>query len=239
MGSLHESRLQPNENSGGASAVMDVFLVIAALGVGLIPSMILGDPRWGPVAILTACTAVAALIRFRGRQWAEFGLFRPPSYFRMALIVLAAWLAISVILALVIPVLTQWVPAPDLSAAEFIKGNTAALVVTLIVAWTTAAFGEEIVFRGFLFVRLSEWFGPSRIAKVSALIGQSILFGVSHFYQGISGVLITSVVGLLLGVAFTLGRRNIWAVVLAHGILDSISLVVIYLGLFPTAGSPA
>jgi len=43
------------------------------------------------------------------------------------------------------------------------------------VAWTQAAFGEEMVFRGFLLTRLEILLGHGVSATVSAVTGQALL----------------------------------------------------------------
>jgi membrane protease YdiL (CAAX protease family) len=58
---------------------------------------------------------------------------------------------------------------------------------------------------------------------------------MAHAYQGLAGVLITGVIGLVLGVVFLLGRRNLVAGIVLHGLLDTISLTLLFLGLAPPA----
>jgi len=48
---------------------------------------------------------------------------------------------------------------------------------------------------------------------------------VAHFYQGPSGILLTGTTGLLIGAAFLLVRRNLWPLVIAHGLINTISFV--------------
>lgn len=55
--------------------------------------------------------------------------------------------------------------------------------------------------------------------------------GVGHWYQGVAGVWGSAVSGLLFGVLYLKGGRNLWLPILAHGFSDTIGLVLIYLGL--------
>jgi membrane protease YdiL (CAAX protease family) len=47
----------------------------------------------------------------------------------------------------------------DLSAFENLKGNFNQLLFFLALTWTLAAFGEEIVYRGYLQKRIRDLFG--------------------------------------------------------------------------------
>ena len=59
----------------------------------------------------------------------------------------------------------------------------------------------------------------------------SVLFGYGHYYKGPAGILDSSVAGLILGSAYLLAGRNLWASVLAHGFIDTIGLLLLFLGL--------
>jgi membrane protease YdiL (CAAX protease family) len=65
-------------------------------------------------------------------------------------------------LALFIPVLNHLTgTTQDLSAFENLKGNFGNLLFFLVLTWTLAAFGEEIVYRGYLQKRMCDLFvGP-------------------------------------------------------------------------------
>ncbi len=47
------------------------------------------------------------------------------------------------------PMITQWTLQPlDISSFEVLRGNVSALLGGLVVVWTVAAFGEELVVAG-------------------------------------------------------------------------------------------
>jgi hypothetical protein len=62
----------------------------------------------------------------------------------------------------------------------------------------------------------------------SSVVISSVIFGLIHAYQGITGILITGSVGFIFGVAFILNGRRLWPVMLMHGIIDTISFISIY-----------
>ena len=120
-------------------------------------------------------------------------------------------------------------PADD--AFGYLKGSPIALVATLVfLAWGTAAFGEEIIARGFVLNRLSDALGGSGIATLIALFLHAILFGLGHFSYGLRGVISAGVIAVIFGTTYLISGRSLWAVIPAHGIIDTISLVQTYQG---------
>ncbi|MCC6684209.1 MAG: CPBP family intramembrane metalloprotease [Bacteroidia bacterium] len=84
--------------------------------------------------------------------------------------------------------------------------------------WLSAAIGEEIIFRGFLldrFVQLTNHRG------VSVAIS-SVLFALIHIYQGANGVVTTFVAGVLFGLLYLRSDKNLFLLILAHGIADTL-----------------
>jgi len=84
-----------------------------------------------------------------------------------------------------------------------------------IVTSLTAAFCEEIVWRGYALKYLSKIHHRSIIA----LFISSIFFGLFHWGYGPSGCLSTAIIGGFLGI-IVLWRRNLWSVILIHFLVD-------------------
>jgi len=59
---------------------------------------------------------------------------------------------------------------PDLSDLRPLVGNSKMLLVALVLTWTLAAFGEELVYRGYLMNRVADLFGRTRLAWTVSLI---------------------------------------------------------------------
>jgi membrane protease YdiL (CAAX protease family) len=58
----------------------------------------------------------------------------------------------------------------------------------------------------------------------------SILFGYGHYYKCASGVIESSVAGLILGSAYMVAGRNLWANILAHGFIDTFGVIDAFFG---------
>jgi membrane protease YdiL (CAAX protease family) len=122
---------------------------------------------------------------------------------------------------------------PHLSDFNSLTGNFKLLLLLLVLAWTLAAFGEEMVYRGYLMNLIADLGGQTRAAWIASLLVVHTLFGLAHSYQGISGAIVEGLSGLLLGLIYLGFRRNLAVPIIAHGITDTVDLVLIFLGKFP------
>ncbi len=124
---------------------------------------------------------------------------------------------------------------PDVSSFRALTGNVSRSLLMLTIGWTFAAFGEEIIFRGYLCNRLTDVVGNSRAGWTLALAFSSVFFGLLHSYQGVSGMIDVSISGALFGFGYYLSGRNLWVAILMHGIADTIGVVKFYFGIYPGA----
>ena len=173
-----------------------------------------------------------ASARLRDGGFSAIGFKRPKSWRRIVVIALAA-AALRILLGdLVIePLTAKFWPAPIAPAlANEITGNPIAAAIALLIVWTFAAFGEEISYRGYLVRRGADAFGGSSAANWIAVLIVSILFGFGHYYKGASGIVDSSVAGLILGTAFIVSGRNLWAAILAHGLIDTFGVIAAFFG---------
>ena len=171
-------------------------------------------------------------IRLRDGGWSAMGFKRPASWRRVLLIALAA-AALRIILGqfVVEPITGVFWPKPGApELANEITGNVKNAVLALLFVWTFAAFGEEIVYRGYLLTRAADVGKRSVAAFWIGVVLVSILFGYGHYYKGVSGVIDSGVAGLILGTAYILAGRNLWACILAHGFIDSFGVIDAFSG---------
>lgn len=81
----------------------------------------------------------------------------------------------------------------------------------------TAAITEEIIYRGFLIKAFTTLFPHLSIGFI--LLIASFLFGLAHTYQGLIGVIRTTVVGIFFSLLY-LGFGSIVPVILFHFLID-------------------
>jgi membrane protease YdiL (CAAX protease family) len=182
------------------------------------------------VLILAALGLIS--MRLRNGSWLAMGFRRPESWRNVVLVALAV--AVIRIVGgdyLLLPILERFWSEPALpSDVEEIKGNLKMALLYLLIVWSFAAFGEEMAYRGYLIRRAAELLGESQRAWWLAVVIAAILFGLGHWYKGMSGVIDSGMAGLLLGAAYLLTGRNIWTCVLAHGFIDTIGVTALYFG---------
>jgi len=227
--------------------LLEIAVVFVPLYVLLILSVRLGGDDFvplggelsllgGPLVNLGLVVTIAifwVVSKIRGSTWSDFGLARPKSWGRTILMGIGVTVGIIVSFALLMPLITLAFPIPqaDNSRFDILQGNLPNLILNVVAAWFTAAFLEELLWRGYLMNRLVDLQGKkTKLAWVISLVGSAIIFGLGHTYQGLGGVIKITAVGLLFGAAFLTVRRNLWPVIIAHALLDTISFVQDYFG---------
>lgn len=202
------------------------FLLGAALVVG--HNLFKSLPNEVPILFVIGLVSM----RVRNGSWSAFGLRRPRSWAIVILIaVLAAALRLGGDEIVLAPVVEQLWPEKALSE-EFsaITGNPLEALRWLVIVWTFAAIGEEFSYRGYLLNRAAEALGGSNRAFVIAMIAVALLFGIGHAWNGPGGMISSGFAGLVFGAAYLIARRNLWACILAHGLVDTIGIAALYFG---------
>jgi uncharacterized protein len=158
--------------------------------------------------------------------WSAIGYVRPASWTRCiaggCLLGAAFKLGMK---AVVMPLLG----APAINQAyHSLAGNRAALPAALFAVVVGAGFGEETLFRGYLFERCGRLLGRNRLATAATVLLTSIWFGAVHFpVQGLPGTEQAAIVGLAFGTIYARTRR-IFTLMVAHAAFDLTALALIY-----------
>ena len=185
-----------------------------------------------PGRMLLLVLSAMLLLRATGETWGDVGLRTPGSFWRTTGLVVGGYLTIGAAFAAATQLLLPALGLEPKTAAAFavVRGDLGEYLYWLIpVAWGSAAFGEELVFRGFLQSRLERMVGSIGGAPFMAAVGQAAIFGALHAYQGVGGAILAGLTGFVIGLVYILGRRNLWACIILHGLIDTISLTAIYL----------
>ena len=177
---------------------------------------------------------VIALVSARLARGGFNGLgFVPPTSWRRLMLLALAFVALRWTAGLGIETLAAhvWPPIVGPKGAQRIVGDPMAALAALGVVWTFAAFGEEISYRGYILGRAATALGGGRHAQIAAVVISGLLFGLGHAYKGPTGVVDSSMAGLLMGAVFLLSGRCLWACILAHGLSDTLAVALTYMGL--------
>jgi membrane protease YdiL (CAAX protease family) len=187
----------------------------------------------GAMATLVLLVPCTWLLHRRGVSWGELGFKRITRYGRTIAWAIGLFLVLMLLPALVTAPLAFLLALPPRHLEVFadLRGNLPLFLVTLVtVGWGAAAFGEELVFRGFIFRRLIDAFGGTRLGVTGALALQAGLFALGHLYLGPRGVLDAACVGLVSGAAYLANGRDLWPLIIAHGLVDTVGITALYLG---------
>ena len=174
------------------------------------------------------------LVLLRGERLADIGLKRPTSWTRT--IMIGIGLAAIVFIAMYLSERAGF--RRDLSKFKSVEGNLELAVLGVFYALVGAGFYEEFTFRGFLMQGLAMLFGGSRRAWIVACVLQGALFGLAHAYQNPLGIAITGTLGILMGLLVLASGRNLWLVIIGHGLYDASRFVLYYFQGPPTGLSP-
>lgn len=229
-----------------ARAARDLALVLGTLY--LVKWLLLNiDTLWvsaGPISLLASLGVTFLCLRLSKERWSSIGLKRPESIRKMLL-----WTVVILVATMGVGILVESAVSSLFGSAEEsltgvderfenrfanLPGNVPIYLQWVAVAWIVGGFTEELLFRGFLISRFERLFSPVPFAIVIAIVLQAVVFGHQHFYyQGLGGALATGLIALVSGIFFVLLKRNIWPLILSHGLANTLGFSLIFLGVIP------
>jgi uncharacterized protein len=172
----------------------------------------------------------------RGIPWRDVGFCVPPRWKRLLTLGVVAGVVMEALeLFVTQPILVRVLGKyPDLSELRDVVGSVPLMLLMIALAWTLAAVGEELVWRGYIFNRLGDLLGGNRSGPTRiALVVVSAAFGVAHLDQCVTGVIENAINGMLLGLLYLRSGRNLLAPIVAHGITDTLDALIIFSGHYP------
>jgi len=217
---------RPPRGSRASRGVAAIELLAVALLVALRWVGVLKNPSL-PILLLGW-----AALWLRRSSWRRLGLRRPAGGWRVL-----AWCAVAAIaydaldVRALLPLLHRITGEPaNLSQFQPVAGHLGTVLTWILIGWTIGAFVEELAYRGLVLDRLEEVLGHTRAATFLAVLAVSGLFGLIHGYQGITGILDNVFAGAFFALVYLCAGRNLWGAVVAHGVVNTISFVLLYFG---------
>lgn len=212
---------------------LSMLTVISIAGIFLWTGNRLNSTPLALSGMAIAWFGLRGLMWLQKLRWNDFGLHKPKSWIETIIYSLAGTIFLHILISLILaPLVISLTKKPvDASQFDLLRGNLLALLIGLVIVWTLAAFGEEMVFRGYIMHTLARPFKQKNLGWVFAVLMTSILFGWGHSYQGITGIILTGVVGIIYALAFFISGKNLWVPILIHGLYDTSAFLIIFFNL--------
>jgi len=171
-------------------------------------------------------------MRVRGITWNELGLHKPKSLKKTILISILILVA-TVMSIMAFNIIKDHLPfssAPDTSSVSAVskfgnlKGNWP-LFFTIIPMVLLESCLEELLDRGFLMNWFERLFSKTYFATVLAVLLQAVIFGFRHSYDLSERSITVGLIGLVMGIAYVTFGRNLWPLIIAHCVLNTMSMM--------------
>lgn len=186
-------------------------------GFGFVPAAI------GTILHNLAFLSLIAFFAWKNREaWERFGLTKSGAA-REA--VVGVWLFVLMTLAasLVEKSLSALgVSLPDKALPSFLTPSSPGAYVLALVLVLLVAISEEVLFRGYLILRLTSVTG----GRLPAVLISTLIFASGHGYEGISGVVAVFLIGLVLSMVY-LWRKSLVAPMVMHFLQDFLGIFVL------------
>jgi len=171
-------------------------------------------------------------MRVRGVTWKELGLRKPKSLIKTLLVSVSILVAVIISILIFeiikdqIPFFTDSEASSESAVSKFgdLKGNFSLFFSIIIFIWIES-FLEELLDRGFLMNWFERLFSKSSLATVFAVLIQAAIFGFRHSYDISERSITVFIIGLIMGIAYMYFGRNLWPLIIAHCILNSMSML--------------
>ncbi|NQU49741.1 MAG: CPBP family intramembrane metalloprotease [Planctomycetes bacterium] len=180
----------------------------------------------------TGLAVAAWRMKARGVSWSDLGLRKTP-HFKMLITATAVTLGMAIGSIVVFEILKDqfaWDLSPDTSneaaVSKFgnLKNNWVLFFSIIPVIWLES-FLEELLDRGFMMNWLERMFSSTLLATILAVILQAVIFGFRHSNDFSERSITVGLIGLGMGVGYVLFGRNLWPLILAHCVLNTVSML--------------
>lgn len=181
---------------------------------------------------LTTLIVASWRMKVRGVSWKDLGLKKPNNFGKT--IGVSAIILVSVIVSIMIfEIIKDHLPfsiTPDSSSESAVskfgnlKGNWSHffLIIPFILLESML---EELLDRGFLINWFERLFSKTSFATIIAVLVQAAIFGFRHSYDLSARSITVGIIGLIMGMAYVIFGRNLWPLIIAHCILNSMSMM--------------
>ncbi|MBW1297920.1 CPBP family intramembrane glutamic endopeptidase [Aquimarina litoralis] len=171
-------------------------------------------------------------MKVRNISWKDLGL-RTPKNILITLLVTIGILITIPILIIIFQKIQDVLPfalAPDTSSEDAVskfgdlKGNWAHFFTIIPFILIQSAL-EELLDRGFLITWFERLFSKTSFTTAIAVLLQAMIFGFRHSYDISERSITVGIIGLVMGIAYVKFGRNLWPLIIAHCVLNTMSMI--------------
>jgi len=171
-------------------------------------------------------------MKVRGVSWKDLGLRKPESLKKTVLVSILIF--VCTIIAIVgfnlikdqLPFEAAVDTSPETAVSKFgnLKGNWT-LFFTIMPFILLESCLEELLDRGFLMNWIERLFSKTNLSIILAVIIQAAIFGFRHSNDLSERSITVGLIGLVMGIAYYAFGRNLWPLMIAHCILNTMSMM--------------
>ena len=228
-------------SSSRTFVVLEILFFVA---FALVSKVLVAMWTWkyaGPITLISTLVLLTFYFHKSGKSWTQYGL-KPLPGLKSKIMLLPQILLVCIAFAIAVGSIMMMAKFFQISAllevsdgveARFgeVRDNLPMLMMWLTIIWVSAAFGEEMFFRGYLVARIQEACPNTWFAPVLAIFIPALIFGYGHYsYQGIRGFIMTGMIAVAFGITYLSFKRNLWPNIIVHGLVDSAGFIGMYLG---------
>lgn len=183
-----------------------------------------------PYRFIFIIITILTITYFEDKSFKKIGFKNQFGFLKLIGITLMIFVIIEPVLDFIIQPLVNKLTGevPDYTAFDLVKNDFPKFIKYLLFIWISAAFGEELLFRGFMFKQFNTILPEFRLKTITIILISSFLFATPHLYLGISGVILTFIFGLLFSFVYVKYDYNLWIAILLHGLVDSLFITLSY-----------
>jgi len=182
-----------------------------------------------PYTLIIIIIVVLLLTYLHDKNLAELGLKHRPNIAGSFKVALLLFLVIEPLLDFIVQPLSNKLTGEvtDYAAFQSLENNFYTYCKYVVYVFISAAIGEELLFRGFLFRQLSIMLPDNSLKPASKVILSAILFSLPHLYQGASGLIVTSIIGIIFALIY-IKTNNLLITIILHALVDTMFLTLAY-----------
>ncbi|PCJ96486.1 MAG: CPBP family intramembrane metalloprotease [Flavobacteriaceae bacterium] len=191
-------------------------------------SFIVNGLFWSLSALLIATWRM----KVRNVTWKDLGLRKPKSIKTMVFVTIGILIAIPLTIMLFqmtkdyLPFSLEPKNYSENSVSKFgeLKENWL-LFFAIMPAILLESMLEELLDRAFLINWFENLFSKTTVATILAVVLQAVIFGFRHSNDLSERSIRVGLIGLIMGIAYVKFGRNLWPIIIAHCLLNTMSMV--------------